>query len=392
MTPLSKSITDRFPSDLRHLNVVLCHDWLTGMRGGERVLEMLCDLFPKAPIFTLIHHPESISASINRHPITTSFLQSIPGIEKRYRQFLPLFPLAVSGFKPPPCDLVISTSHCVAKAIRPPVGARHLCYCFTPMRYAWTFYTEYFGTNPLKKMALMPLLASLRHWDRRVTKRVSHFTAISRHVQERIHSFYGRTSDIVFPPVATDRLTPGSDPQAQEEFDLIVSALVPYKRIDLAIEAYNQLKRPLKIVGVGGEFNRLRCMAGPHIELMGWQSDDVILDLYRRCFALVFPGEEDFGIVPLEAMACGRPVIAYARGGALETVAQGTSGIFFEHQTVPALAAAVDLCHSHSWDAMAIRRQAERFGPEQFIDGLAHSIRECMAGPPWPEYAQGGSR
>jgi len=366
-----------FPEDLRHLRVVLCHDWLTGMRGGERVLSVLCELFPKAPLFTLIHNRTAIAPEINHHPITTSFLQKIPGIHLHYRNWLPVFPLAIHCLRPPDCDLVISTSHCVAKAIRPPPGARHLCYCFTPMRYAWTFHEEYFGRNPLKRITLMPLLAMLRNWDRNTARRVTHFTAISRHVQDRIQRFYGRTSDVVCPPVETDRWTPHSQP-SREGFDLIVSALVPYKRIDLAIETYNRLQRPLKIVGVGGEFEPLRRIAGPSIDLLGWQPDEIILDLYRRCDALVFPGEEDFGIVPLEAQACGKPVIAFARGGALETIADGVSGIFFSEQSVASLMEAVKKCQTQSWDPVAIRQHAERFGRRAFLQGLAQSIRTCL--------------
>jgi glycosyltransferase involved in cell wall biosynthesis len=380
MTPSSNPIPLDFPEDLRHLRVVLCHDWLTGMRGGERVLSVLCDLFPDAPIYTLIHNRGAIAPEINRHPITTSFLQNIPGIHLHYRNWLPVFPLAIHHFRPPACDLIISTSHCVAKALRPPPGARHLCYCFTPMRYAWTFHEEYFGRNPLKRLTLAPLLAGLRVWDRRTARQVTHFTAISRHVQDRIQRFYGRTSDVVYPPVETDRWTPALQPR-REGFDLIVSALVPYKRVDLAIEAYNRLQRPLKIIGVGGEFESLRRMAGPTIELLGWQPDETILDYYRRCDALVFPGEEDFGIVPLEAQACGKPIIAFACGGALETIAEGVSGIFFAEQSVSSLMKAVTQCQAHSWDPAAIRQHAERFGRPNFLQGLAQSIRTCLATP-----------
>jgi len=248
------------------------------------------------------------------------------------------------------------------------------------MRYAWTFREEYFGRNPLKRLALAPLLAALRVWDRRTARQVTHFTAISRHIQERIRRFYGRSADVVYPPVETDRWTPGSC-TAAAEFDLVVSALVPYKRIDLAIETYNRLQRPLKIVGVGGEFERLRRMAGPTVELLGWQPDEIILDLYRRCGALVFPGEEDFGIVPLEAQACGRPVIAFARGGALETVESGVTGLFFETQSVDALSDAVRQCAGRAWDVAAIRRHAESFGRAAFTRGLAASIRACLAAP-----------
>jgi glycosyltransferase involved in cell wall biosynthesis len=366
-----------FPDDLRKLKVVLCHDWLTGMRGGERVLELLCELFPAAPILTLIHNRSAISETINRHPVSVSFLQHVPGIMTTYRNYLPLFPAAINSLSVPPCDLVISTSHCVAKALRAPPGARHLCYCFTPMRYAWLFQEEYFGRNRCKRNLAAPLLAILRHWDRRTSSRVDRFIGISRHVQERITSFYGREADVVYPPVNTAYWTPA--PVSREDYDLIVSALVPYKRIDLAVRAYNHIGRRLKIVGAGGECCALRALAGPNVELLGWQSDAVIRDLYRQCRLLVFPGEEDFGIVPLEAMACGRPVVAFARGGALETVAEGVSGVFFNEQIVPAITAAIDKCLAGPWDPAVIRSHAERFGQDNFCKGLAASIRTCRA-------------
>lgn len=363
------------PDDVRQLGVVLCHDWLTGMRGGERVLELLCELFPKAPIFTLIHNPGAIGASINRHPVHTSFLQRVPGIMDRYRGYLPLFPLAIDSLRAPPCDLVISTSHCVAKALRAPAGARHLCYCFTPMRYAWLFQAEYFGHSIPKRAAVAPLLWALRVWDRRASRRVDRFVAISRHVRERIGRFYGREADVVYPPVNHDYWTPAPGPQ--EEFDLLVSALVPYKRIDLAVRAYNSMGRKLKIVGAGSGCCVLRELAGPTVEMLGWQPDEVVRDLYRRCRLLVFPGEEDFGIVPVEAMACGKPVVAFARGGALETVVDGVTGVLFQEQTESALVAAVRECLARRWDSAAIRRHAEGFGPSVFVDGLIRSIRAC---------------
>jgi glycosyltransferase involved in cell wall biosynthesis len=348
------------------------------MRGGERVLEILCQGFPQAPIFTLIHNPAGISETINRHPVVTSWLQGVPGIGLRYRYFLPLFPLTVSRFKPPDADLVISTSHCVAKGIRPPAGARHLCYCFTPMRYAWTFYDEYFGRNPAKALLARPLLAALRRWDRRSAARVDGFVAISRHVQKRIRDFYGRDSDVVYPPVNTAQWTPGAS--ASGDFDLIVSALVPYKRVELAVRAYRRLGFPLKIVGTGTEFANLQTLAGPNIEFLGWRSDDEVLQLYRNCRLLAFPGEEDFGIVPLEAQACGRPVVACAKGGALETVADGVSGVFFEQQTEESFLDAVRRCAARAWDPAAIRANAERFGVQNFIDGMAAAVDRCLAG------------
>lgn len=354
------------------MNVLLSHDWLTGMRGGERVLEILCNGFPDAPVFTLFHNKSAISDTINSHDIRTSRLQSVPGILKYYRNLLPLFPMAIENMKTPDADLLISTNHCVAKGLKQQSGTKHVCYCFTPMRYAWTFYNEYFGANPLKAMLAKPILPAMRKWDRDSASRVDAFVAISKHVQKRIKQFYDRDSDIVYPPVNTKYWTPGDCDS--EEFDLIVSAMVPYKRVDLAVQAYNKLGHPLKIVGIGGELQKLKSMAGSSIEFLEWQSDENILKLYRSCRMLIFPGEEDFGIVPLEAQACGRPVVAYAKGGALETIDDNTSGTFFKEQNVGSLLEAVEKCSSTKWNSSAIRNKAEKFNIQNFINNLADVI------------------
>ena len=366
----------RFPDSWSKLRVVFAHDWLTGMRGGEKVLELLCRGFPQAPIYTLVHNRTAISETINSHPVVTSWLQRLPNITQHYRNFLPLFPSAIERLRPPEADLLISTSHCVAKGLRPWPGTKHLCYCFTPMRYAWTFYEEYFGPNPLKKAIISPMLASLRRWDRRSSSRVDQFVTLSRHVQKRIKEFYNRDAEVVYPPVNTDFFTPG--PPGDEGFDLIVSALVPYKRLDLAIRAYARLGYPLKIVGTGTEFGSLGKQAGANIEFLGWLSDEGIRDLYRRCRCLVFPGEEDFGIVPVEAQACGKPVVAFGRGGVTESVLEGVSGIFFHEQNDNALMAAVEACAGRMSDSVSIRKQAETFGLQQFIDRIDRCIRECL--------------
>lgn len=364
-----------FPEKWRKLNVVLSHDWLTGMRGGERVLEILCEGFPSAPVFTLIHNHAAISEIINSHDIHTSWLQNVPGILKYYRYFLPFFPQAVSQMHAPQADLMISTSHCTAKAVRVKPETKHICYCFTPMRYAWVFYDEYFGHNPIKAVIAKPFLKALQTWDRKTSARVDRFVAISKHVQTRIKTFYGRESDIVYPPIDTSRF---SISDKHENFDLIVSALVPYKRIDLAVKAYSRSGTRLKIVGTGGELEKLRAIAAPNIEFLGWQSDDKITSLYRNCRMLIFPGEEDFGLVPLEAQACGKPVVAYGKGGALESVIANTSGIFFEEQTEQCLLTAVDKCASIKWDPSVIRAHAEKFGITNFIQGMTDVIEKTL--------------
>ena len=371
------------PPALQRLDVVLSHDWILGARGAERVLEVLCTTFENAPVYTLLHDPSVSSPLINRHSIRTSLLQCVPGITTRrngnepfHRYFLPLFPSAIERFRPPEADLVISSSHCVAKGIRPKGRSKHLCYCLTPMRYAWLFYDEYFGTNPVKKAILTPLLAALRRWDKRSSQRVDRFVAISTCVRDRIRRFYGRDADVVFPPVDTDRLTPGGNNAGS--YDLIVSGLSPLKRLDLAVSVYNHTGMRLKIIGVGMLMEHLRRMARSNIEFLGAVGDDAVLEAYRGCRMLVFPGVDDFGLAPVEAQACGKPVVAFAQGGALDTVDEGVSGVFFRAQTAESLNEAIEKCASSSWDRKAIRARAERFGIDRFRRELAASIEKCM--------------
>ena len=359
--------------------VCLGHDWLTGMRGGERVLEHFCRAFPQAPIATIVGDPSLVSPVIASHPLLRSPLARLPGAVRRYRSFLPLLPWAAGRTRiPPETRLLLTTSHCVAKGFRKPEGARHLSVVFTPMRYAWTFYEEYFGTSRAKAALVKPLLARLRAWDRRTAAGVDRFVAISRHVAARIRDFYGRESSVVYPPVDLVRCTPGAFP-GDGGFDLIVSALVPYKKVDLAVRVYSRNGWPLRVVGAGGCEAALRRMAGPSVRFLGRLSDEEVTGLYRRCRLLVFPGEEDYGIVPLEAQACGRPVVAFGRGGALETIEDGRTGVFFAEQTEEALEDAVARAAALRWAPADIRRHAERFGPVPFLEGMAREIRAVLA-------------
>lgn len=359
----------------RGRRVCLGHDWLTGMRGGERVLEWFCRAFPEAPVAAIVGDGALVSPEISSHRLVFSPLMRVPDAVRIYRRLLPLLPFAADAVKIPDCDLLLTTSHCVAKGFRKPAGAKHVCTCFTPMRYAWTFYEEYFGANPVKAAFVKPMLSALRAWDVKRSAGVDSFIAISRHVEKRIRDFYGRGSTVVHPPVDVARCTP--DGAVSGDFDLIVSALVPYKRVDLAVEAYTRSGRRLKIVGVGGCEERLRRSAGPSVEFLGRLPDADVLALYRSCRALVFPGEEDYGIVPLEAQACGKPVIAFARGGALETVRGGETGVFFAEQTAEALEEAADRCGRTAWDPSFIRAHAEKFGPVQFLRNTARAIAEA---------------
>ncbi len=356
--------------------VALVHDWLTGMRGGERCLEVFCELFPEADLFTLLRVPGSVSETIERRRITTSFIQGMPGAAQRYRHYLPLFPAAVRRFDLRGYDLVLSSSHAVAKGVRVPPGALHVCYCFTPMRYVWDLYGEYFGARagPLTRAVMPPLAAWLRRWDRRTAAGVHHFVAISRFVADRIRRAYGRPAEVIYPPVDVARFRVEEGPG---DFYLVVSALTPYKRVDLAVAAASRLGRRLVVVGSGPEEARLRSLAGPTVELLGWRDDAEIALLYSRCRALLFPTVEDFGITPLEAMASGRPVIALGQGGALETVVgpgggEPATGIFFERQSVEDLAEAIQRFESDSprFEPKALRRRAEAFDRPLFKERI----------------------
>ncbi len=367
-----------FPTDWpRGLRVTLGHDWLTGMRGGERVLELLADGFPGAPILTLFCNPSAISDRLRQHPIRTSWLQRWPNVATQYRHLLPLFPSAVRTLPRPTGDLLITTSHCVIKGLPRPSGGRHLCYCFTPMRYAWLFREEYFGRSPLRRLLASPAIALLRHWDRQTNASVDTFVAISRHVQDRIRRFYGQNSLCVYPPADTAYWHPSNE--APAEYYLAASALVPYKKIDLAVRTCTRFHLPLRVVGEGSERPRLEQMAGPTIQFLGRVSDAELRRLYQRCRALLFPGEEDFGIIPLEVMACGRPVIAFGRGGATETVLPGVSGLLFEYQTEECLREAIEKAETIPWDPAAIRRRAEQFSIPRFLADFSAALRVCLA-------------
>jgi glycosyltransferase involved in cell wall biosynthesis len=373
------------------LRVALIHDWLTGMRGGEKALEVFCEIFPDADLFTLVYLPGTTSPLIERRVVKHSAIQWLPMAGKLYRQYLPLFPFAVEQFDLDGYDLVLSTSHCAAKSVVVTGRARHLCYCLTPMRYAWDQFDAYFGVDRVGKlgnMVLRPMLAGLARWDRATEGRVHRYLAISQYVARRIALYYNRQSTLVYPPVDTEFYTadrdvpaaPAPSPVGPPKF-LVVSALVPYKRVDLAMMAARQAGVGLTVVGNGPERANLERLAGDGIELVGWRTDEEIRELYRSSIAAILPGEEDFGIVPVEAQACGRPVVALGRGGALDTVIDGETGVLFDQPTVESLASALTRAASIPWSASRIRAHAERFSRARFVTEIQHIVDDTLRAP-----------
>ena len=359
------------------MRLAIVHDWLTGMRGGERALEVVCERFPEAEIFTLAHVRGSVSPTIEQRRIHTSFVQRLPRVRHWYRHYLPLFPTAIEQFSFDGFDRIVSLSHCCAKSVVHPARVPHLCYCLTPMRYAWDQFEAYFGADRIGRVpsALMrPVMARLARWDRDTAGRADRYVAISHYVAGRIGRYYNREATVVYPPVDTDFFHP--DATLPERFALVVSALVPYKRIDVAIAACARAGMPLMIVGDGPERAALARNAPPTTTFRGRVSDDEVRALYRRAAVALLPGEEDFGIVPLEAQACGRPVVALGRGGAVETVKHGETGLLVDELSSEAFADAIVDAAGRRFDQDAIRRHAERFSRSRFGDEIAALIAE----------------
>ena len=366
------------------MRVALVHDWLTGMRGGEKALEGLCEVFPQAELFTLVHVKGSVSPLIEDRPIHTAFTQRLPVVSTAYRHYLPLFPAAIERLDFRGFDLVVSCSHCVAKSVIVPAGVPHICYCLTPMRYAWDQFDAYFGPQKVGRVVsavMRPIMRRMARWDQATAVRTDRYVAISQYVARRIALYYNRQSTIVYPPVDTEFFTPGA--VAPEAGFVIVSALVPYKRLELAITAAHAARLPLDIVGDGPERAQLEALAarGPGVRLLGRLDDAAVRDHYRRAVAVLLPGEEDFGIVPVEAQACGRPVIALARGGATETVVDGVTGLLVGDDTVPAWRNALERAAATTWPSDRIRANAERFGHDRFRDEVRTVVGEVLAAP-----------
>ncbi len=356
------------------MRLALVHDWLNQLGGAENVLESLVDVFPRAPIHTSIYWREGMPASYRAWDIRTTWMDRLPSIYHHHQPYLPLYPLAFAQLDLSDYDLVLSNKSGFCHGVRTS-DTPHICYCLTPTRYVWEFDTYAARESlpsPLKSL-LRPLIALLRRWDYRAAQRVDRFVAISREIQERIQRYYHRESSIIYPPVDVDRYTPAPRP---DDYYLIVSRLIPYKRVDLALRAFNELGLPLIIAGDGRDREALQAIAGPNVTFLGYVPQADLPHLVAHCRAFIFPGREDFGIAPLEAQAAGRPVIAYSAGGALDTVIEGETGAFFHEPTPQALIEAVRGFDPDRIDPQACRANAERFAADVFKQRLSQLIQE----------------
>lgn len=364
------------------MNIALAHDWLNQMGGAENVLEELVQMYPGAPVFTTIYGPEQMPAGYRDWDIRTAWLNRAPAIHTRHQPYLPFYPAAVRSLDFSGFDVILSNKSGFIHGLRHTSRQLHICYCLAPTRYVWTYgdYARREGFGRWLGAAISPLIGGLRRWDYRAaqptppggSRGVDHFIAISRDIQQRIKTYYGRDSVVIYPPVNTDRFQPVRSPAA--DYYLVVSRLIPYKRIDLAVQAFSQMNKRLVVVGDGRDRVQLQTMAGPSVEFRGRLPWSEVAELMANCRAFLFPGFEDFGIAPVEAQAAGRPVIAFARGGALDTVVEGLTGLFFREQSAAALAAAVEKFETLSFEPSVIRRNAERFSHHRFRRELADFV------------------
>jgi glycosyltransferase involved in cell wall biosynthesis len=363
------------------MRVAIVHYWLVGMRGGEKVVETLCEMFPQADIFTHVYVPDAVSETIRSHRVTTTFINALPAATRLYKRYLPLMPLALEQLDLSDYDLVISSESGPAKGIIPPPSAQHLCYCHSPMRYLWNMFHDYRRqSGRLTRWVMPPLAHYLRVWDTVSASRVDHYVANSRAVAGRIRRYYGREAEVVWPPVDVEAFAPVGV-EERGDYMLMVGELVAYKRPDLAVEAFNRMRRKLVVIGGGEMLDRIRRLAGPTVTVLGPAPFADLRHHYARCQALIFPGEEDFGIVPVEAMASGRPVIAYGRGGATETVVPGVSGTLFDEQSVEALIDAVEDFRDADFNPLATAAHARRFSRDVFIAAMRERVDQLMALP-----------
>lgn len=350
------------------MKVALIHDHLAQAGGAEKVLQVLCELYPEAPIYTLLYEPENVDRHFKNRVIRTSIIQRLPGGVKHYQWYMPFMPMAVEFFNLSEYDLVISDASAFAKGVITSTNTLHICYCHTPTRYLWDYthqYIEELPYNKYFKKIISLVLNYIRLWDKGAAERVDYYIANSKTIQKRITKYYRRASTVVYPPVEVEKLATSDRPGS---YFLVGGRLAPYKRMDLVIEAFKELGWSLKIFGDGVDLERLQKLAGgaPHIQFLGRVSEAAKADLYRDCKAFIYPQEEDFGITAVETMACGRPVIAYRKGGATETIIEGKTGLFFDEQTVESLVVALKRFKEEDFNSADIRQQAEQFSTERF--------------------------
>ena len=364
------------------MKVALVHFWLVNMRGGERVLEALCRMYPQADIFTHVYDPERISETIKAHKITTTFIQRLPKAKRWYKAYLPLMPLALEQLDLTGYDLVISSESGPAKGVVAAPDAAHICYCHSPMRYVWDMYPQYTrGAGLFKRLLMAPLIHYLKMWDRSTAAGVDAFAANSSFIARRIERCWRREAEVIAPPVDVDAFAPAQVGQ-REDFYLLFGQLVDYKRADLAVRAFSRAGAPqrrLVVIGEGEQMALLKKLAGPNVSLLGHQPMSVVRDHLSRCRALIFPGLEDFGIVPVEALACGAPVIAYGRGGVLDSLEDGVTGVFFHEQTEEALLDAMARFEGLSFDPARLAAAARRFHPDRFAERMAALAQKVLA-------------
>jgi glycosyltransferase involved in cell wall biosynthesis len=343
------------------------------MGGAEQVLENLVDLYPEAPVYTSMYWPKGVSSAYQAWDIRTTWLDKAPGVKRHHQLYFPLYPLAFESLDLDGYDVVLSNKSGFCHGVITPPETVHICYCLTPTRYVWRYhdYARREAIGSLARVALQPVLAYLRLWDRLAADRVDRFVAISGEIQRRIKKYYRRDSTVIYPPVETERFAPAP---SHDDYYLSVGRLVPYKRVDLAVQACTQLGLPLKVVGKGRDRERLEAMAGPTVEFLGYVPDDKLVELMARCKAFLFPGAEDFGIAPIQAMAAGRPVIAYAYGGALDTVIEGLSGTLFHEQSVSALVQALQGFEPEQYDSAQVRSHAEQYDVSVFRQKIAEVV------------------
>jgi len=366
------------------MRIAIVHDWMTGMRGGEKVLLSLLELFPGADVFTLVYRPDQMDAAISKQKITTSALQHLPFGKTKYQYYLPLFWGLTAGLNVSDYDLIVSSSSACAKWVRNPKNVMHVCYCHTPMRYIWDLFDDYFGpsASPLVRWFAKLFRPYLQWCDLRSNKGVTHFLANSTEVQNRIKRIYGRESEVLHPPVDIDKFKIKS---GKGDYFLIISALVPYKKVDLAVKVCTERNWPLIVVGKGSEEKKLKSIAGPTVTFKGWVSDDDMPQYYDKAKALLFPGKEDFGIVPVESMASGCPVIAFGEGGVLDSVEDGKTGVFFFEQSEQALETAMERFETMSFDPQELRQRANQFSKERFKFRAQIYFRRLFGIPTIPE-------